>query len=283
MQNQQINEQSEIYQQINKLSLSKEEKQEVFSNLSFALQTGNFEKIFTYVSSGSYKDVYFLDSSHSYVLKLVSIENDTEEEKHLLSIAKQERVYEVFLQTLFIPLYTKISEQSELITSRSEPLTRIGFSANATNPQIVTRKNEQISESNEHMGERRINERFSAKFITYDGDLVNYLQIQPCVNSIVSDLSVEERYHDFRSETRYNYNPLHWPDTNEIIPFELINNLNVYYPKWIYDVIKCYGKDFLAALGNFVQRYQITDLHSDNIGYYNNKPVILDFFSRSTN
>lgn len=46
---------------------------------------------------------------------------------------------------------------------------------------------------------------------------------------------------------------------------------------WAKMVINLYGKKVAKALCEFVQENGINDLHNENIGYKNNRPVILDF------
>lgn len=46
---------------------------------------------------------------------------------------------------------------------------------------------------------------------------------------------------------------------------------------WGRMVISLYGKKVAKALCNFIIDHEINDLHGENIGYKNNKPVLLDF------
>lgn len=46
---------------------------------------------------------------------------------------------------------------------------------------------------------------------------------------------------------------------------------------WVAMAISLYGKKRVKAFGHFVEMHQINDLHEANIGFKNNKPVILDF------
>lgn len=48
-------------------------------------------------------------------------------------------------------------------------------------------------------------------------------------------------------------------------------------PTWAKCVISLYGKSIAKTLSIFVKEQGINDLHYDNIGYINYKPVILDF------
>lgn len=46
---------------------------------------------------------------------------------------------------------------------------------------------------------------------------------------------------------------------------------------WAKMAIVLYGKKACKALCNFIIENKINDLHGDNIGYKNNKPIIIDF------
>lgn len=46
---------------------------------------------------------------------------------------------------------------------------------------------------------------------------------------------------------------------------------------WAKCIISLYGKNVAKTLSNFVMAQSINDLHYDNIGFINRKPVILDF------
>lgn len=46
---------------------------------------------------------------------------------------------------------------------------------------------------------------------------------------------------------------------------------------WASMVISIYGKKLCKKLCNFIQENRINDLHNDNIGYLNDKPVLIDF------
>ena len=48
-------------------------------------------------------------------------------------------------------------------------------------------------------------------------------------------------------------------------------------PEWVLDAIKCYGLSQVKKLFAFINEYQIEDLHGNNLGYYKDKPVIIDY------
>lgn len=55
-------------------------------------------------------------------------------------------------------------------------------------------------------------------------------------------------------------------------------------PLWAGVAISLYGKKLCKKLCDFIVTYQINDLHGNNIGYKNDKPILLDFsgYSRSS-
>ena len=46
---------------------------------------------------------------------------------------------------------------------------------------------------------------------------------------------------------------------------------------WLTDVLEYYGEDIFLDFLRFVDDLQLTDLHSGNLGYINNRPVITDY------
>lgn len=48
-------------------------------------------------------------------------------------------------------------------------------------------------------------------------------------------------------------------------------------PKWITDFYLFYGEDIFLDFMNFIIKNQWEDLHSDNIGYIKNRPVLIDY------
>lgn len=46
---------------------------------------------------------------------------------------------------------------------------------------------------------------------------------------------------------------------------------------WASVALSLYGKFAVKQLCDFIQKYRINDLHRGNIGFYNSKPIILDF------
>lgn len=54
-------------------------------------------------------------------------------------------------------------------------------------------------------------------------------------------------------------------------------DLRCFNPMWIADFFEAYGEDEFVKLSKFLEKHQIHDLHSGNLGYINDMPVIVDY------
>ena len=52
---------------------------------------------------------------------------------------------------------------------------------------------------------------------------------------------------------------------------------NCFCAEWLCDFEEYYGEQKLYALMRFLQEFHIGDLHYDNFGYINDRPVITDY------
>lgn len=67
-------------------------------------------------------------------------------------------------------------------------------------------------------------------------------------------------------------------EENEII--NLIKEKNdfwIFNKRWMLDVLDIYGEDDLVKLCIFLREEHANDLHEDNIGYYKERPVLIDY------
>ena len=64
-----------------------------------------------------------------------------------------------------------------------------------------------------------------------------------------------------------------------ILSYALIEKSQIRYNQWLKDAMTYYGYEKLVDfIDNFIDYYNMCDLHSGNIGYINgNQPVILDW------
>lgn len=65
-------------------------------------------------------------------------------------------------------------------------------------------------------------------------------------------------------------------ENGDIIPDDSINFTS---RSWLKDVLTMYGREFFDTMINFFEEEGIYDLHRGNIGYLNEKPVIIDWLS----
>lgn len=61
--------------------------------------------------------------------------------------------------------------------------------------------------------------------------------------------------------------------TNSCAPVSRMTNSRAFNEM----VVEYYGKERAMKLFNFIEEYQIDDLHSNNLGYISNKPVLFDY------
>ena len=54
-------------------------------------------------------------------------------------------------------------------------------------------------------------------------------------------------------------------------------DLRCFNPMWIADFFEIYGEDEFVKLSNFLKKHRIHDLHSGNLGYIDDMPVIIDY------
>ena len=57
------------------------------------------------------------------------------------------------------------------------------------------------------------------------------------------------------------------------------HHVKCFHTNWLTDVRKYYGEEFLLKLLCFIKDYEIRDLHSENFGYINGRPIIIDYAS----
>lgn len=57
------------------------------------------------------------------------------------------------------------------------------------------------------------------------------------------------------------------------------NWFNLFHPLWLLDAIKYYGLNKIYVLFDFLDKYSITDFHTDNYGYstVDHRPLLIDF------
>jgi hypothetical protein len=89
-------------------------------------------------------------------------------------------------------------------------------------------------------------------------------------------------YTSVRTENQYLKQPLYWTD-GSIIDYAFFTTLDIDYREWLQDVIRLYGDETFRTFRNFIEEYNLDDLHSGNLGYMTTPngdiPIILDWLS----
>lgn len=55
------------------------------------------------------------------------------------------------------------------------------------------------------------------------------------------------------------------------------NHYDCFNECWLTEVLEEYGEQTFIKFMDFLEEYAINDLHADNVGYYNGKPVLVDY------
>ena len=97
---------------------------------------------------------------------------------------------------------------------------------------------------------------------TYEGDVSNFpIYSQLKVSTFVEDECVtcsNEELDSTRAKVREK-------------------NFNVFSPTWLFHAFNYYGDDYIFHLLSFIKEEEISDLHSGNLGWVGDKPVIVDY------
>lgn len=232
---------------------------------------------FDFLAHGAFKETYMLHRSDNYVVKFCSQQNDTETEKALLEAAKAEGVGFAFIPTKFVNFHGLTCGMPFMLEDYD------GDSA-----QYWDSEKETYIENED-----------------WEGRYATALEIQP---TLLYTSGSDEKHEYWRPEYAYGeeahivkgerveadhvlHDPAIDPNTGEVIPYEIIYDTDIKDKHWIEQFVRFYGIDGLERLANFIQKYHVTDLHSNNIGYISGAalspaydpdiafPVIIDWLS----
>ena len=78
-------------------------------------------------------------------------------------------------------------------------------------------------------------------------------------------------------ETREESYKKDWTEWQAASNFCTSNHLKCLSGYWVADFLDCYGEEAYKKLHDFLSDFHIWDMHSGNLGYYNDKPVIVDY------
>lgn len=196
--------------------------------------------IFNCFSSGAFKEAY--DEIPGLVFKLASYGNQTKREIALLQEAQKAGLGDIFLPTYFIKL-----EDTYLHM-----------------PLVEENNQDSVWDS-----ERET-------YVDYREDIyAEYIELQPMATPF-NDSEKEFKDFDWRkiSHTK-DYTVIHGtPISNE-----LLINCSSKNEIWVGDFVEYYGPEKFERFVNFCGKHHVSDLHDDNIGYYEGRPIILDWLS----
>lgn len=199
------------------------------------------------IAAGAYKECY-CTSMENWVIKFASGDNPTEAEQQILNLAKEWGIGKVFLPTFFIKL------PNPLPMGMLDPSYCCNYGNSCESPSCTD----------------------CSYNVEVEGSKLTYAIIQ--MRAIVqTDLSFDDFYdHD------YNKFPLHFNDGALVDEFFVLR-LEIKSITWLGEAIRIYGDAFVKRLYEFVVKFDISDLHNDNIGYVSTSegemPIILDWMS----
>lgn len=98
----------------------------------------------------------------------------------------------------------------------------------------------------------------------------NYIEVQPQIDKFIEE-PIEFTYKEL---TNPNFQILEIPiNGNKILSADISDKI------WIENAIKTYGIDSFKSFLDFCYEYNVGDLHCGNIGYFRDRPIILDWLS----
>lgn len=231
---------------------------------------------FDFLAHGAFKETYMLRRSDNYVVKFCSQQNDTETEKVLLDAAEAEGVGFAFVPTRFVNFHG---------LTCGMPLMLEDYDGDSA--QYWDFEKETYIENED-----------------WEGRYATALEIQPTLLYTVKSDEKHEYWNPCRAygeDVRFveggRIEPDHVlrdpainPNTGEVIPYDIIHDTGIEDKRWIEQFVRFYRIDGLKRLAEFVQKYHVTDLHNNNIGYISGAalgladpdlevPVIIDWLS----
>ena len=115
-----------------------------------------------------------------------------------------------------------------------------------------------------HIYQKAENAKVEKVFLktTYEGTINNFpIYSQPKVSNFVEDGYVTCSKEEIES-------------TREKVKKK---NFNIFSPTWLFHAFNYYGEDYIFRLLSFIKEEEICDLHSGNLGWIGEQPVIVDY------
>lgn len=203
---------------------------------------------FPTIGCGAFKECYGLNDD--FVIKFASEENDTVSEENLLHIAVEADVAEIFLPTWYCYLDSR-GPDLQMLDDR------------ASNRYYYSDSRHTYVENPDY---------------TYQ--IADCIIIQP---RILRTVSAKSYLTLPRNGLDYDKAPIVDTEGNKI-DFRTAYDFCVSSQTWLQDIMDAYGFDFFNRLAQFLTDNDVSDLHTDNIGYYIREdgkvvPVIFDCLS----
>jgi hypothetical protein len=201
------------------------------------------------IGSGAFKECFYT-GVQGWIVKFASECNPTGAERQIHDLAHQWGIGDLFIPTYFIDLPESL-DSSMLDDEYGNYYEYQGYNE-----------------------DRELTWRLRPRDSSDRRQLIS-IQIQPLVQ-IQQDLPFE--YDHAGNEAEYNKAPLTFRH-GEVVPLDTYARLGVTSKSWAQHIIDEYGAPVFLAFHDFIDEFDISDLHNANIGYLNNKPIILDWMS----
>lgn len=224
------------------------------------IRGGYPDDVYRKIGCGAYKECYAL--STNFVIKFIAADAGIENEKAIYDYAHSDAYYDVnrfFVKTLFVPLF-----------GFTIPLEHLCYEAwdedESSSEQVIAAAEKEYCNYIEIQPRiwRTCGDNDDAYF-PYDID--GYAMIEGGEPEKVDCAFKDENGEKFECK-------------------ELLDKLHIHSKKWLQCGFDYFGRDKMEALGNFIEKFCISDLHNDNIGYMKDHcgdmyPVIIDWMSMS--
>lgn len=107
---------------VNKLDISKADKQNAIDRFQDLIENTYLspDDCFDFIDCGYFKEVYWLDDEHKYVIKFVRESNDTSYELKILRLARKKNLSQIFIPTSALILTNNITPSEELKDSAED-------------------------------------------------------------------------------------------------------------------------------------------------------------------
>lgn len=128
-----------------------------------------------------------------------------------------------------------------------------------------------------HIPLYHLNGRYSDYYCDDFSEMADYLIIQPCITATSYNRGCELL--DDRFAHAYYKHPITDRKSGCAVSYTIAKHFSGQSKTWLQDVVNYYGMEVFIKFYHFIKKYKITDLHTENVGYFYDKPVIFDWCS----